>query len=405
MTRNPHRRPDGSMPDVDPNPTALNPEIAEYFLARRLRLKVVATTRTRSGDTLDWIPVGSQVAEGSIAAPPPPRTEEHPFRPDERTKHIRFELLEPGAERGPAGTVPVFRKRIEALHETTSLSYYLSKRGAARLNPKRRHAGPIDPNPTFYHCMSGQMIDCGGCGTWLNVWQPYVAGSNDHSTWQLGMSNYDNPQQQTLEAGWTCDQSLNGDWSPHLFTYYTTNNYTADGDNIGGYNSDVDGWVQVSGSIYPGIGLSPASTYGGAQYGLGIWYMLYNNNWWFWVQNNANGDGEWIGYYPSWLFFGQPGDSEFSTLGALAEWVGFWGEVGTASSDPQSDATQMGSGARAEAGWTKAAFQKNLFVQIGVNGPFWQQAGTATADDSQKYDIELFAESGSNWGSYFYAGG
>jgi Neprosin len=88
----------------------------------------------------------------------------------------------------------------------------------------------------------------------------------------------------------------------------------------------------------------------------------------------------------------------FSTLGALAEWVGFWGEVGT-ESDPQSDATPMGSGARAEAGWTKAAFQ------IGVNGPFWQQAGTATADDSQKYDIKLFAESGSNWGSYFYAGG
>jgi Neprosin len=132
--------------------------------------------------------------------------------------------------------------------------------------------------------------------------------------------------------------------------------------------------VQVSGSIYPGIGLSPASTYGGAQYGLGMWYMLYNNNW-FWVQNNANADGGWIGYYPSWLFFGQPGDCEFSALGALAEWVGFWGEVGTASSDPQADATQMGSGERAEAGWTKAAFQKNLFVQIGVNGPFWQQAG------------------------------
>ncbi len=82
--------------------------------------------------------------------------------------------------------------------------------------------------------------------------------------------------------------------------------------------------MQVSGSIYPGIGLSPASAYRATcSIGLGIWYMLYNNNWWFWVQNNANGDGEWIGYYPSWLFFGQPGDSEFSTLGALAEWVGF----------------------------------------------------------------------------------
>ena len=31
---------------------------------------------------------------------------------------------------------------------------------------------------------------------------------------------------QSLEAGWTVDNSLNGDWIPHLFTYYTTNGST-----------------------------------------------------------------------------------------------------------------------------------------------------------------------------------
>jgi Neprosin len=53
---------------------------------------------------------------------------------------------------------------------------------------------------------------------------------------QTWVQNYDNPQLQSLEAGWTVDQSLNGDWLPHLFTYYTTNDYSQDGDFLGGYN-------------------------------------------------------------------------------------------------------------------------------------------------------------------------
>jgi hypothetical protein len=31
MIYNPQRRPDGTMPPSDPNPPALNPEIADYF--------------------------------------------------------------------------------------------------------------------------------------------------------------------------------------------------------------------------------------------------------------------------------------------------------------------------------------------------------------------------------------
>lgn len=402
MIRNPHSRPDGTVPVVDPNPPVLNPEIAEYFATRQARLNIVRTTRTPSGQTLDWIPIESQAGRGPIASPPPPHrhvitAEEPQDTPDRLTETVAFELDGPGVERGPAGSVPILRKNL-ALHETTSLGEYLSKKRRRPAN-----AAPLDPGPAYFRCSSTQVVNCVGCLTWLNIWQPYVEGSNDHSLMQLGLSNVKGTVLQTLEAGWTCDQSLNGNWAPHLFTYYTTNDYTQDGDNLGGYNTDVDGWVQVSSSIFPGAAFTGVSTAGGAQVGLAIYFLVFQNNWWFWVQNNANGSGEWIGYYPSWLFFGQPGDSLFSTLGANAAQVSFWGEVGTASSEPDADTTQMGSGARAEAGWQKACFQKNLSVQL--NAGLVPQIGSAHADDSAKYDIQLISNSGGSWGSYFFAGG
>lgn len=387
MIYNPNRRPDGTMPPSDPNPPSLSPEIADYFRKRQARLKVVQTTRTPFGQILDWIPIETQVSNGSIAIPPPPYENDV----DDQTAHVRLDLQDESAERGPAGTVPILRKNLDALHDTRPLTKYLSKNQ------------PLDPGSTYFHCTSSQHSNCIGAGSWLSVWQPYVEGSNDHSIMQLGLQNFDNPLVQSLEAGWTCDQSLNGDWSPHLFTYYTTNGYTNDGDNQGGYNTDVDGWVQYSGDVYPGITLGPpVSSIDGPQLGLSIRYQLYENNWWLWV--STPGGGEWAGYYPSWLFFGAPGDSEFTTLGAVAEAVGFWGEVGTASSNPYGTTTQMGSGERAEEGWQKAAFQKNLQIQISETG-LVNQDGFPIVDDASKYDLRLHTNSGTNWGSYFYAGG
>src|SRR5262245_11399749 len=50
-------------------------ETVEYFERRRERLRVVATTVTPSGQTLDWIPIESQMPGGKIASLPPPPTE------------------------------------------------------------------------------------------------------------------------------------------------------------------------------------------------------------------------------------------------------------------------------------------------------------------------------------------
>jgi hypothetical protein len=359
MILNPRPRPDGISPSIPSAVPSLNPEISKWFHARQSQLKAVKTTRTPSGQILDWVPIESQYTHGKIATAPPPL----PLPPTGRDlAAVRFELHGDNAERGPAGTVPILRKSLAALHETRSLKEYLSKRGGSLVNRSRRNKSPADPVAGgYFHVISGQSTNqLYGCEGWLNVWNPYVETSTDHSIMQCGLQNYDNPQLQSLEAGWTVDQSLNGDWLSHLFTYYTTNGYSQEGDNLGGYNTDVDGWVQYNSNVYPGAVLDGISTQGGPQFGFSLKYQLWQENWWFAAQ------GIWLGYYPASLFTGNR--SVFGTLGAYAEWLGFWGEVYSALADPFTSRTQMGSGARAEAGWTYACFQKNLSAQIDTDG-------------------------------------
>ena len=398
MFLNPRPAPDGKAPPIDLDLPPLNPEIAKWFEARQNRLAIVKTTHTPSGQTLDWIPIESQDPKGRIATPPP--TPQLSPLTDSKLSAVTFELDNPQVERGPAGTVPMLRKNLSVLHDTRSLEEHLSKRGGLLVNKDRRSMSPANKNLIgYFHVTSGQNVNpLYGCEAWLNVWQPYVQTSNDHSLMQCGLQNYDKPNTlESLEAGWICDQHLNGDWVPHLFTYYTTNGYTKDGNSLGGYNDDVGGWQQYDTNIFPGVTLGGLSAPGGAQAVLSIKYQLWQSNWWFAVL------GRWIGYYPALLFMGY--DSLFGTLANQAEWVGFWGEVYTALSDPYTTHTQMGSGDRAEAGYTYACFQRNLRNQTDPAGGMTDHDGTANADDSPMYDIQATEVSDTNWGSYFFGGG
>src|SRR5205814_10051110 len=160
---------------------------------------------------------------------------------------------------------------------------------------------------------------------------------------------------QTVEAGWQEYRDLYGDWVPHLFTYYTTNNYTDDGDNKGGYNRDVDGWVQYSGSIFPGTIFTPTSTRGGAQYMIQVKYQLYQGNWWLCC------NGSWVGYYPASLF-------NTSGLRSQPDEIAFYGEIVDSADHNVATRTDMGSGYWPEYGWTWAAYQHNMLYQSDTNG-------------------------------------
>ncbi len=390
--------------------TKLNPELSKWLETRQSALKIVKTTATPSGQILDWIPVESQDPAGKIATPPPASTASLPVRTADALKPVKpvgLELDDPRVERGPAGTVPVVRPDISRLTKTIALKDYLSKRGGLCANKKRRNKKPADPNPFgYFHGTDGQDVKAYGCDFFLNVWDPTindpsVPGGDDHSILQTWLQNYDG-QTQSLEGGWTVDQGLNGDTQPHIFTYYTVNGYSQDGNNLGGYNRTVSGWVQYSNSVFPGIRINGTSKYGGEQLDVSMKFQLYREptnaelNWWIAVQ------GIWMGYYPASLYN--------RGLGNDVEWIGFRGEVYSSLANPAFTKDQMGSGWQAQTGWTHAAFLRNLRNQSDMNGTMVNNNGAASSDTgtgggANPYDIQDFMNSGTTWGSYLYVGG
>jgi hypothetical protein len=238
---------------------------------------------------------------------------------------------------------------------------------------------------------------CFGGEGLFSCFDPYVDNSDEHSLIQIGLSNSDLGAPQTVEAGWQKYPDILGDWVPHLFVYYTTNGYARDDDDLGGYNLDVDGWVQHDDVIYPGTTFTPYSRFAGEQRMISIKYQLWRDNWWLSCQ------GRWVGYYPARLFMGN--QSVFSTLGDHADSIGFWGEV--ASFDAPPSRTDMGSGHFGHEGWTRAAYMHNLRVQTGRESTMVDYDGSRGlyASDPSLYDIDAHFHSGTPWGSYQFVGG
>jgi Neprosin len=377
-----------------------NDEIIRHFQARLRRRTIVATTRTPSGQILDWVPVESQVPGEAIAVPPPATDEPSPGMRESEAP-ARFELQDERAERGPAGSVPIVRKDLSSVPITMPLGRYMPKRSpdGRWFSEGTGEEEPAPPDPaggSYIHCASGTRVTCWGGDGVINVWDPSTETFQDHSLMQIGLQNFDEPQVQAVEAGWIVCQQLNGDGLPHLFAYYTTNGHGPGADNVGGYNLEFDGWVQYDQDIYPGALITGSSIRGGRQGVIGIKYQWYQGNWWLQVQ------GRWLGYYPTSLFMGNR--SVFATLGDNAEFLGFWGEVGTIV-NPNQTTTQMGSGQYAESGWQQACYQSNLRMQTDRDGTMAPFNGSPQVDEPRLYDMQPHMNSGTSWGSYFWAGG
>jgi hypothetical protein len=389
---------DRPRPSVDHE--VIRAEMVAYFTARHQRLRVEKTTHTPRGQILDWIPIESQHPRGDIASPPPRSELKIPEMHREPERAASSELERADCERGPAGTVPVLRKKLEALGYTRPLRQYLSKTfGQPVLN--FRGTGFIVPGPegrgTHRLAKSSQNLICFGGEGLFSCFDPYVDNSDEHSLIQIALTNHDLSAIQTVEAGWQEYPDILGDWVPHLFVYYTTNGYARDDDGQGGYNLDVDGWVQHDNVIFPGTTFTPYSRIGGEQRMISIKYQLWRDNWWVSCQ------GRWVGYYPARLFMGN--QSVFSTLGDHADHIAFWGEV--ASFDASPSKTDMGSGRFGHEGWTRAAYMHNLRVQTGREAGMADYDGTLGlhSTDPSLYDIDAHFFSGTQWGSFQYVGG
>lgn len=382
-----------------PDHAAFRAEVSRYFTRRLKRLKIAKTTTTPRGQTIDWIPVDSQVARGRIAAPPADVPGRKPRRGRNEGRPAIPELENAACERGPAGTVPILRKKLDALGFTTPLRPYLSKyRGLEVLDHRGLDILVPDPTSRGTHWVSavGQDLVCFGSQAQFSCFDPYTDSSEQFSLIQTRLLNDESGVRQTVEAGWQEYQGITGDWIPHLFVYYTSNGYRWDDDNQGGYNTDVDGWVQVDDVIFPGSTFTPLSAVGGDQREIDIQYRLFNDNWWLGCQ------GRWVGYYPKHLFMGN--GSTFDNLADHAQRVEFYGEV--ASFDAAVTPTDMGSGRFADEGWTNAAYIKNMRVQTDRAGAMDNlRLSRVKVSDTSLYTIDVHVPGDGSWGSFIFVGG
>jgi hypothetical protein len=381
-------------------------EIREYFRDRQTRREVVAVTTTGLGQELDWVPVESLTPDGRLADPPDDdRFDLETFRrvsADGESDELRpmeavqFELTQADARLGPRGTVPVVRRNLDQLITTKSLSDFLSKQGRAlRLAPEGSSADIMTAAEATTHkyAYSAQWVTCYGCEGNINAWSPYTEWSDEFSLGQTALARGSGSGKQTVEAGHQDYRDLYGDWVPHLFVFYTTNGYTDGGDNKGGYNQDVDGWVQYSSTVFPEALSTPVSVFGGAQYVMNLKWQLWQSNWWLRV------NGQWIGYYPASLF-------NDAGLRNQAEKNSWYGEIVDSGAHTGTTATDMGNGHWPYEGWQHCAYMSNLAHQSGTDGGMSRYSPSSVYGSHPGcYTIEGHFDNTGSWGSYFWWGG
>lgn len=298
---------------------------------------------------------------------------------------------------GPQGTVPIVRFDLE--------SYF-------KENPKYLPKNPMDilskippPAPASndrYYAVWHRYGDVFGSSGRINIWNTTGPVGGETSIAQVAVIR-GNPM-QAIEAGKIETSGFSPSKRPVFFTYFRTNG-TASGDWVAGYNALVDGWIQVSGSVAPGMSLVPwESTTNGSQYSLDIEVRLWQGNWWVWAA------GEWAGYYPYCKGGGSSPCSEgtlFSAAGIRdkADRLDWYGEIFDESA-PAATSTDMGSGAFANQRWGKAAYFRNITYFWAPSTYWWWGSGGISTTDPACYSADgPYYSSDPYWRNWFYFGG
>ena len=255
----------------------------------------------------------------------------------------------------PEGTVPVRRVTLEDLARFETLQDFFRK-GPGGVGRPPRETEPATVPVTHRWAHAYQNVNNGGGHSFLNIWSPAIGANQVFSLsqhWYVGGSG---ANLQTIECGWQVYPALYGDAQPHLFTYWTADNYT----NTGCYNLSCSAFVQTSTAYTPGMAIGPSSVSGGPQYSIELAYWLTGGRWWLYVNGTSGSNA--IGYYPVSLYQG-------GALASQAAEIDYGGETtGTTSFPP------MGSGAFANQGWQRAAYQRTI--------GYWPPSGGAMVNAS-----------------------
>ena len=241
----------------------------------------------------------------------------------------------------PQGTIPMRRVTLEDLTRFPTLRAYMRKGpGGAGRPPRAVEPATVPATHRWAHAY--QNVNNGGGHSFLNLWRPAIGANQIFSLsqhWYVGGSG---ANLQTVECGWQVYPGLYGDAQPHLFCYWTADDYTS----TGCYNLSCGAFVQTSSTFAPAMALGPTSVAGGAQYQIELAYWHANGRWWLYFNGTQGANA--IGYYPDSLFGN-------GALTSNATEIDYGGETVGTTSFPA-----MGSGAFANQGWQHAAYQRTI---------------------------------------------
>ncbi|MCB9689841.1 MAG: neprosin family prolyl endopeptidase [Alphaproteobacteria bacterium] len=371
----------------------------EGFLADRLRPQdIVATAVLAGGDAVDCVAIEQQPTLRHLgAAAGPLRT--HPADIPEGfvPSFDGGEDLVPVVEQEavcPAGSVPFLHRTMDVLERFETLEDFHGKvpahlggRDAATDRFEAPTAAPrLGATSSHQYAYAYKWVTNHGIDAVFNVWTPNVERGSEFSLSQLWVTRGFGNDLETVEVGWQVYRDLYGDWDPHLFLYFTPDNYGPGGC----YNTDCNGWVQTSPTATPGMRLTQSSAAGGNQVAVRIaWYQDTNRDWWLYYESG------WIGYYPRALFDAR-GIRDVSSL------VEIGGEIidGNAVRHTQTD---MGSGALPGAGFGQAAYNRNIHYVSSTRQLRDANGLGADRTDAYCYDVDLSHDA--SWGYHMYFGG
>lgn len=283
----------------------------------------------------------------------------------------------------PPGTIAVRRVTMNELSRFRNMRDFFQKSPSGGHHPlDESHAKA--PSGTHQYAHAYQTVSNLGGRSKINIWNPVVNPSIH--TFALSQQWYAaGSPVQTVEVGIQIYPQKYSTSKPVFFIYWTADGYT----NTGCYNLDCSAFVQTNNSWVIGGAMSTSSVTGGTQYEILVSYYLTGGNWWLYVGGGAASNA--IGYYKGSQFGSGP-------MATRADSIDYGGETVNITAFPP-----MGSGAFANAGWQKAAYQSAI-EYFPTTGGVAAAGLTASQPAPACYTINLLSAA-APWSKYFFFGG
>ena len=362
----------------EPNATEL--ARMEKYLARRNDPRIIKTTihvsDTEDVDCVDRLRQHGYDDPITIASPP---TNNPIPLPDRTPVNGVMARQRYGTETDlcPKDTVPILHLTPESLKRFNSLEDFYTKNG------------PWVSNSTHEYATANETGNSRAIRSILSSNRPSLETTEEMSLSQIwGSATTAAGVVQTVEAGWQVWTDKWHDSYPHLFVYYTSDNYVT----TGCYNTDCGKFVVYNNSTALGGALASSNAGGTVYYFETIYSQNSAGDWW--VQIN----GTYVGYYPNTLF-SAPGLKS----GSMRDVYG--GELAPEQGLGRHSKVDMGTGTFSAGGWGNAAFHSGIqHCLVGGSWCNWSYSNLTVSQVSKSncYDLS-FADPPTN--SAFYFGG